>query len=147
MTVTFFGHRSVPPFIQTNLERTVRHLIEHKNADVFYVGNNGDFDAYATNALKKLTLEYPHIKYYIVLAYMPRKSNQINGNIDYNNTILPEKIAQSIPKFAISKRNDWMLNKSDLVITYITHTYGGAEKYQEKAIKQGKMVINIAKNQ
>ena len=36
-----------------------------------------------------------------------------------------------------------MLKQSDYVVTYITHTWGGAYQYAEKAKRQKKVVINL----
>ena len=73
---------------------------------------------------------------------MPQKSNMIQ-QVYLPHTLYPESVANGIPKFAISRRNEWMLQKSDLVVTYITHSYGGAKKYQNKALQAEKKVINI----
>ena len=72
---------------------------------------------------------------------MPQKNDP---QTNLYNSILPEEVATSHPKYAISKRNDWMLKKSDTVIAYITHSHGGAAKYYEKAIRQNKHIINLA---
>ena len=40
-------------------------------------------------------------------------------------------------------RNDWMLKQSDYVITYITHSWGGAAQYSKKASNSGKFVVNL----
>ena len=45
MTCTFFGHRYVPQKIEPTLRSTLIDLIENHGADLFYVGNHGDFDA------------------------------------------------------------------------------------------------------
>lgn len=118
MTVTFFGHSKSPQSAKSNLENAILYLIENQCADVFYVGTHGDFDAYANSILKKISKKYTHIKHYTVLAYMPQENAP---STNYGQTILPESVAQSHPKYAISKRNDWMLSKSDTVIAYITH--------------------------
>ena len=127
------------------MEDTLRSLIENNEADMFYVGNNGEFDGCVLEVLKKLSAEFPNIKYCVVLAYMPNNKNK-NEKDDfyYKNSIFPEEVAKSIPKFAIAKRNDWMLQKSDTVVTYVAHSFGCSHKYQEKAIKSGKTVINIS---
>ena len=39
--------------------------------------------------------------------------------------------------------NNWMLKHSDYVVTYITHTWGGAYQHDEKARRQKKVVINL----
>lgn len=141
MTVTFFGHKNTPQSIQENAETVIRNLIENHGADMFYVGNQGNFDFYINKILNKISKEYKHIRYYTVLAYMPQKTD---GYTDHEKTVLPESVASSHPKFAISKRNEWMLSKSDTVVAYVKHSSGGAAKYYEKAIRQKKKVINIA---
>ena len=141
MIVTFFGHKNCPHSVQNDIENTIRDLIENREAIVFYVGNQGNFDLYVNKALVKLSSQYSQIKNYIVLAYMPQKGDDYTK--DYN-TILPEEVAKAHPKYAISKRNDWMLKQSDIVVTYIKRSYGGAVKYYDKAIRQNKCVINIA---
>ena len=40
-------------------------------------------------------------------------------------------------------RNNGVLLQSDYVVTYITHTWGGAYQYAEKARRQQKVVINL----
>lgn len=63
---------------------------------------------------------------------------------DYSDTMLPEGIETVHPRFAISWRNKWMIKQSDYVVTYITHAWGGAAQFAEKAAKQNKIVINLA---
>ena len=57
--------------------------------------------------------------------------------------MLPEGIEGVHPRYAISWRNKWMVTESDFVIAYITHSWGGAAKYYEMAVKKGRHVINI----
>ena len=144
MTVTFFGHKDAPASIVPLLEETIRNLIEKQNADTFYVGNHGNFDFYVARLLKKVKEEFSHIRYAIVLAYMPQKTDSTYSYIDYADTVLPEDVATGIPKFAICRRNDWMLRKSDAVVAYVTHSFGGAAQYRQKAIRQKKTVIDSA---
>ena len=128
-TVTFFGHRDTPKEIESALRLTLIDLIENKNATVFYVGNHGNFDAMVRRQLEDLSKTYP-IKYYVVLAYMPGKNNTPD-----EHSILPDGIETVPRRFAINYRNKWMLNKSDIVVTYVTRNFGGAAQF-EKAAKQ-----------
>ena len=48
------------------------------------------------------------------------------------------------PRFAISKRNEWMLRQADYVVAYITHGWGDAAQYVGKAVRLGKVVVNLA---
>ena len=137
---TFFGHRDCPETVKPKLREVLVDLITNHDVDVFYVGHQGQFDAYVRGELKKLKQEYPQINYAVVLAYMPGKQTEYD---DYSDTMLPEGIESVHPRYAISWRNNWMLRQSDYVVTYITHSWGGAYQYAEKARRQKKTVINL----
>lgn len=112
-------------------------IVENKNVDTFYVGNNGNFDCMVCSVLSELSEKYP-IKYYIVLAYVPKRKTE-NSEL----TILPEGIETIPPRFAISYRNKWMIGQSDYVVTCVSRSWGGAAQFKEHAEKKGKTVISI----
>lgn len=141
MTCTFFGHRNITYDIESVLYSVLVDLIEKENVNLFYVGNNGDFDTLVQNKLKKLKTFYPHIKCFIVIPYIPSKHNKTEVSLD---SIYPDGLENTPPKFAIYKRNRWMIDKSDFVVTYVKYTTGGAVKFKEFAEKEGKKIINIA---
>jgi uncharacterized phage-like protein YoqJ len=137
---TFFGHRDCPDTIKPKLQKALVDMITNHNVNMFYVGHQGQFDANARSVLRDLKQEYPHIQYAVVLAYMPGKQNEYD---DYSDTMLPEGIESVHPRYAISWRNNWMLKQSSYVVTYITHTWGGAAQYAKKASNSGKFVVNL----
>ena len=47
------------------------------------------------------------------------------------------------PRFAIERRNRWMLRQAEVVVTYVRYTWGGAHKFKSAAEKQGKRVIEL----
>ncbi|MBE6812866.1 MAG: hypothetical protein E7523_08280 [Ruminococcaceae bacterium] len=143
-TCTFFGHRNTPSSAAEKLKKTIINLIKKENVTCFYVGNHGKYDEMVTRILKELKKEYPQITYAIVLAYIPSKKEF--DSCDYSVTIFPEGLETVPPRFAINKRNEWMLKRSDYVISYVEHKIGGAATYTEKAIKKGKIVINLTDN-
>jgi uncharacterized phage-like protein YoqJ len=138
---TFFGHRECPDSIKIKLQEVLIDLIINSDVDMFYVGNQGQFDAIVHSVLRELKNEYPRIDYAVVLAYMPGKQMEYD---DYSDTMLPEGIESVYPRYAISWRNNWMLRQSDYVVTYITHSWGDAAQYAEKAKRSGKVVINLS---
>ena len=139
-TCTFFAHRDCPDAIKSRLREVLIDLIENRSVNMFYVGNQGQFDTLVRSVLRHLQHEYPHINYAVVLAYMPGKQTEYD---DYSDTMLPEGIESVHPRYAISWRNNWMLKQSDYVVTYITHSYGGAAQYADKARRQKKNEINL----
>ena len=139
---TFFGHRDCPSSVKPKLRKALTDLIENCAVDMFYVGQQGAFDSLVRSVLKELVLVYPHINYAVVLERMPSKRDEVDTR-DYSDTMLPEGIETVHPRFAISWRNKWMIKQSDYVVTYITHSWGGAAQYAKKARIQGKYVINL----
>ena len=107
---------------------------------MIHVGHQGQFDAMVQSVLRELVKEYPQTHYAVVLAYMPGKQNEYD---DYSDTMLPEGIESVHPHYAISWRNNWLLRQADYVVTYITHTWGGAAQFAQKARRQKKEVINL----
>ena len=140
MTVTFFGHKDTPKEIETLIKTTLIDLIENHSAAEFYVGNNGNFDFFVCRQLKELSAIY-NIDYSVVLAYMPIKKNEYEN---FEDTIFPEEIANVPKRFAVSYRNKWMINKADVVVTYVTAEYGGAWQFKILAQKQGKKIMELS---
>ena len=144
-TCTFFGHRDCQASVRPKLREILIDLIENHSVDVFYVGRNGAFDRLVRSVFRELVQEYPHIRYAVVLERMPGKQREDDAE-DFSDTLLPEGIEEVPPRFAISWRNRWMLRQSDFVVTYITHSWGGAAQFAEMAERQKKIVINLAQS-
>ena len=139
-TCCFFGHREVTHNIRGKLIEIIDNLITEKDVKEFYVGNQGQFDSMVYSVLKELKVKYPHIRYIVVLAYMPDEHiNELYGE----DTIYPEGLETVPRRFAISKRNDWMIQQSDYAVCYVHKITGGAAKFREKAEKKGLKVIDV----
>ena len=139
-TCTFFGHRECPDSIKSQLYEVLTELITEFGVSMFFVGNQGQFDAIVRNVLRQLQEEYTWIDYAVVLAYMPGVKQEYEDDSD---TMLPEGIELVPPRYAISWRNNWMLKQADYVVSYITHSWGGAAQFAQKAAKQGKTVVEL----
>ncbi len=131
---TFFGHRECPDDIRPALVRTVEWLICEKGVDCFYVGNQGRFDSMVRAVLRQMQQKHPHIRYGVVLAYFP-------ANGEDEDTMFPEELETVMPKFAIDRRNRWMIDQSAYAVGYVTHGWGGAAKYMNVAKSRGNTLI------
>ncbi len=136
---TFFGHRDCYGLREEDLNRVIVALIG-RGVDTFYVGHQGQFDGVVRNQLRKLKEEYPYIHYEVVLAYLPTEKKEYD---DYIDAVYPEGLECVPRKFAILKRNEWMLHRSQYCICYISHSWGGAYTFAMKAQKQGKTVLQL----
>ena len=137
---TFFGHRIVAEPIENKLYSIIEELIIEENVDTFYVGCKGAFDELVLKTLIELKSKYSHINYAVVLAYHPSRYKNVLGFI----SIYPEELEGTISKFAIDKRNRWMIEKSTYVISYIVKENSCADKYRRLAERKGLIVFNIA---
>lgn len=136
---TFFGHRDCPGSIRPKLYQTILRLIEENHVDRFYVGHQGAFDRYALAALKQAAAQYPHIRYDVVLAYLPVHDDD---TLPQAHTLFPTGIEHTPRRFAICYRNRWMVERSDYVVTYVLYR-GGASQFAELAQRKGKTMISI----
>lgn len=143
MVCSFFGHKDAPQSLYPEIKEYTEKLITQRNVDSFMVGNQGGFESMVRKALRELKQEYSHVCYNVVLAYMPTQKREFEL-YDPSETFLPEGIETVPRRFAISWRNKWMARESDLILCYITHSWGGAAQFVEYAKRQGKEIINLA---
>ncbi len=143
MTCTFFGHAMTPVEIKPLLKETIMDLIIINGVKNFYVGNHGEFDYMVHDCLIEVKEQFPEINYAVVLAYLPTSRFKELPN-KRNDTIYPEGLEKVPRRFAINKRNEWMIRQSDYVVTYVKHSLGGSSNFKEMAEKRGKIVINLA---
>ena len=139
MLVTFCGHKDVFYKEQVNekLAAVVAALIE-EGATEFYLGGYGDFDYMAAKIVRELKKDRPDIQSTLVIPYMDRDYNKEL----YDGSIYPP-LENTPLRFAISKRNEWMVDQADVVVAYITHDWGGASKTLEYAQRKKKRIILI----
>lgn len=138
--VAFCGHADIygSEDVRVWLKETVEGLI-HRGADDFLLGGYGGFDACAASVVWELKKQYPAIRSTLVLPYLDRKVDATK----YDTTLYPplEKVPR---RFAISKRNEYMVNEADIVVAYVTHDWGGAATTLAYAKRKKKEIINYA---
>ena len=134
---TFIGHRNCSEKDVPDLEKIIKSLIVDKAVENFYVGYNGGFDSCVINTLRKLKSVY-NIRINIVITRL-----NVKTKLDSNETVFPEELTRVPQKFRINKRNEYMINKSDVVISYIRRKWGGAYKTYQYALKKDKIVIEV----
>ncbi len=137
MTATFCGHSSVEQ--KNDIKVWLYHVIDdliQQGCTQFYLGGYGDFDNIAASVLYDIKSNQEVITSTLVLPYPDRKTDTHL----YDGTLYPP--LENVPKrYAILKRNQWMVNNSDIVVTYITHDWGGAYQTYKYAVKKNKTVL------
>lgn len=147
MICTFIGPRFCDrEALYPVLKKEIENLIA-SGVDVFYSGGYGAFDLLALRVVGELKAVYPHIQNILVFAYLTEK------HISQYRDILIAHNAESIypfentplPRYAIIKRNEWMIKESDFVISGTKIYCGGSGvsfEYAEKSEKKIIFVIN-----
>ena len=139
MIVTFCGHRKLYQIenISKWLDIILPALIEG-GAKTFYLGGYGDFDSLAAAAIRRQKTSYPNIEAILVLAYLNREIDISR----YDSTTYPP-LETVPPRYAIVRRNEWMIRESDVVISGVTHGWGGAAKTLDYAKRRGKVIVQF----
>lgn len=137
---TFFGHRELYQDIDAQLEKAILYAI-HQGYDIFWCGGYGTFDLMAAGTVYRLKKSYPQVQVVLILAYLP--DHPISDI--YDHSIFPEGIEIGPPRFAISRRNQWMVNNCDGSICYVNYSYGGAYTAYQKLKRQNKVLANLGK--
>ena len=95
--------------------------------------------------IRELKHDFPTIEILFITPYLDKNYSKLElAKYYYDDVIFPP--IESVPrKFAILKRNEWMVEQADLVIAYVKYSWGGAAKALEYAKRKKKRIINIAK--
>ena len=140
MIVTFCGHREVqePEKVRKWLYETVEGLIL-EGADCFYLGGYGQFDAMAADVVRELKGKYPFIQSVLVLPYLDREYDMSL----YDESIYPP--LENVPRrYAISRRNEYMVDNAGVVVAYVIFGFGGASKSFKYAERKRKRIVRFS---
>ena len=151
MIISFIGHSSI-----TSKERArelvkdqIRRFAQNCPNFTCYVGGYGDFDELSAIACYELKREI-NIEVVYVTPYLSatRRSHleEMKSRGLYDSSVYPP--IENVPlKFAISKRNEWMMSAADLVIAYVSHSYGGAYKELEYKVLSPLLALKFTTKQ
>ena len=141
MVITFLGHSTITNSSEL-LEKMVKTILENTRKDEkisFYCGGYGDFDNLSAMACRLIKKQLPNSEVVLVTPYL----KNLTKNDIYDATIYPP-IENVLPRYAIIKRNEWMVERADLIIAYVKYTYGGAYITLNYAERKKKPIINLA---
>ena len=146
MIITFLGHRSLiynDMLFQRLQETIMEHLIPNEKT-LFYCGGYGDFDHLSVKACREVQKKEVNCEIVFVTPYMILSKQVGKTDIALYDSVLYPPLEKVPPKFAISRRNEWMIDQADLIIAYVTYSHGGAYTGMKYAKRKQKRVINLA---
>ena len=143
--VSFIGHRQVEHFrdVEEQLTKIVKDLIRSKEFVEFYIGRNGDFDILAASVIKRVQENYGKSNNSLILVIPYQIADLEYMEKYYDEIWYPYELQGVHYKSAITKRNEWFVEHSDLRVAYVTKDHGGAYDCMKKAQQKGVFVARI----
>lgn len=141
--ISLFGHRDFEDTqtVEKGIRSVLSELSRTKQFIEVYIGRNGEFDVFSASVIKryqKLT-DDRGLEITLVLPYTVKDVEYYQKY--YDSITIPIK---AHPKAAITLRNKWMIENSDLVLVYVINSRGGAFEAMRYAEKLNKKIINLA---
>ena len=138
MTITFCGHKDTydtDGTIRPWLMASVESLID-RGAKYFYLGGYGHFDSMAASVVREMKKQFPYIQGILVLPYL----DSTLDTSGYDGTTYPP--LENVPRrFAIVKRNEWMVREAEVLVACVLYEWGGAYKTLQYARRKKKEII------
>ena len=142
MIVTFVGHSNFSDKEKLNVG-ILEEIIKDNDVE-FFLGGYGDFDGHALDTAIKYKEKHENAKITFVTPYIYKNYYLICGIKKKVDEIIYPELEKVPKKLAIIKRNEWMVEKADVVIAYVKYSFGGARTAYDYAVRKNKKIINLA---
>ena len=147
MVVSFFGHKNIF-YDDLDLEQIISIIEQEAGSQPveFFMGGYGNFDAFGLRCAKLYKKLHPETKLVLITPYIHENYCLLQDAEEiYDEVIYPE-LELVPPRYAIPRRNRWMVNESNFIIFYVISHFGGA--YDALRCAQAKKIkhINLYKN-
>lgn len=145
MIITFCGHSNYSSSLED--EERLLNLLEKVicgNQVDFYLGGYGNFDSFALKCATRYKQSHQNAKLVFITPYLDKWLSEREEVIkkNYDEIVYPE-IERVPKKFAIVKRNEWMVSQADYIFAYVSTHCGGAYKTLLYAHKHKKPYTNL----
>lgn len=143
--VGFIGHKEIDNFrhIEEQLREVIGELLDKKEFVEFYVGRNGDFDVMVASVIKSIQRDVGTYNNCLILV-LPYLIAEFESYAKYyDEVIIPYELSSVHYKAAIEKRNEWLIDNSDLLVMHVVREEGNSAKCMKKAQSIGRKIINL----
>lgn len=124
------------------LEKVIYDLLYGKEYVEFYVGRNGDFDIMVASAIKRVRKDFGNHNSSLILT-LPYPVKDMEFYEDYYDEIIIPVENKTHYKAAITVRNQWFVDNTDLLIAYVINDSGGAYQCLKKAEKKKMNIFRL----
>jgi len=147
MVITFVGHSTGVPDLTEKIRSEILSRVSEGEPTVFYCGGYGEFDLLCARVCRGLKEVLPASETVLVTPYLSEARQRRDGELVasglYDSVVYPplEKVP---PRLAILKRNEWMVDRADLIVAYVTLSFGGAARTLAYGKRKGKKIVSLA---
>lgn len=139
----FIGHRETSEEIYPRLYAAVEKHIVRYDVKEFIVGQYGEFDRLADQAVKAAKGSYPEVTLTLLVPYHPQERAILMPD-GFDSTLYPSGMEKAPRRIAIVRANRYMVDHADYLIAYAWHSASNAMKLLEYArYRQSKGLIEI----
>ena len=145
---TFAGHKEVYlKDAELRIEAAILDLLEQDESVCFYCGGIGAFDELCSRTVKRMKIlrQDKEIRLYLVIPYMMQRINKNKQELmsAYDEILFPDQLSVCHYKRAIYERNKWMIDRCQILISYVVRPFGGAWKMYQYARERELQIINL----
>ena len=145
MIVAFCGHADYAK--KEEDKQTILALLEREVGDKpcdFFLGEYGAFDSLAYECARDFQKKHPSVKLIFITPYLsPNYRKNIDASKKFDQIIYPE-LEKVPPRYAVLRRNRWIVEQAEVLIAYVDHRYGGAYRTYQYALTKKKRIYNTA---
>ena len=149
LTVALFGHREIDDIrsLEDRLYPLAEEIIRNSSYTTFLIGRNGEFDICAASVIKRVQRRTGNENSELICVFPYLRRDMEYYEKYYDGILLPECTEKAHYKSAITKRNQWMVERADLIICYVERSDGGAYAALRYARVLKKKLINLTEKQ
>ena len=150
LVCTFAGHRQVfAADVAQKARDALERLVEIDRELTFYTGGMGEFDSLCAAAVRRLRARHPEarVRLYLVLPYLTAEVNRSGAYYEaaFDGVFVPPDLLGLHYKSAILRRNRWMVDRAQVLLSYVTRDFGGASATLRYAkTRPGLRIIDLA---
>lgn len=148
MIITFIGNRILDQeqWMKEKVKSAIMSVLRDGEYTTFYCGGYGAFDRLCESVCRSVQKTSKECELVYVTPYMTetqqKKLQREQAAFRYDSVLYPP--LERVPlRLAIIKRNEWMIDQADLIISYVKYTSGGAFRSLEYARKKGKRIVYL----
>ena len=142
MIITFIGHSNFSEKEKLTIG-VLEEIVKGNNVE-FFLGGYGRFDEHALEVVIKYKEKHNNTKIIFVTPYIYKNYYLTTGMKRKVDEIIYPEIEKVPKRIAIIRRNEWMIEKADVVIAYVKYSFGGARMSYDYAFRKNKKIINLA---